>query len=342
MTIEAYSVISDQDLESTVKSTKEHHPNCGEVMLAGHLARQGIRVTRARLRACIHKVDPHGVRARRLLTITRRQYRVPHPNSVWHIDSNHKLIRWRLIVHGAIDGFSRKIIYLHCANNNKACTVVEQFSKAVSELALPDYVRTDEGGENIDVWRYMLFYYNEDASHVITGSSTHNERIERLWRDVYRCVSHMFYESLVRLEEAGILDPLNDVDLFCAHFVFVPLINKTLAQFLQSWNYHCLSSEHNMTPEQLYTIGLMERQHIQQPVSTFNWQQINTSHALLPVQSPEVVLVPDTPRAICQHLEGQLNSFRCAANDFGYTLYSQVISAVGSHLVNSTCTMCFQ
>ena len=35
--------------------------------------------------------------------LTRRQYRVAHPNSVWHIDSNHKLIRWRLIVHGAID-----------------------------------------------------------------------------------------------------------------------------------------------------------------------------------------------------------------------------------------------
>ena len=137
----------------------------------------------------------------------------------------------------------------------------------------------------------------------------------------------MFYVSLVRLEEAGILDPLNDVDLFCAHFVFVPLINRTLAQFLQSWNYHCLSSEHNMTPEQLYTIGLMERQQIQQPVSTSSWQQIGTSHA---VQSPEIVLVPDTPRAICQHLESQLNSLRCAANDFGYTLYSQVISTVGS------------
>ena len=64
---------------------------------------------------------------------------------------------------------SRKIIYLHCANNNKACTVVEQFSKAVSELALPD---ADKGGENIDVWRYMLFYYNEDASHVVTGTQS--------------------------------------------------------------------------------------------------------------------------------------------------------------------------
>ena len=175
-----------------------------------------------------------------------------HPNSVWHLDSNHKLIRWRLIIHGAIDGFSRKILYLHCANNNKACTAVEQFSEAVCKLTLPDKVRTDEGSENVDVWRYMLFYNNEEASCILTCSSTHNVRIKRLWRDVYRCVTQMFSESLTKLEEAGILDPLNEVDLFCTHYVFIPLINRKLEQFLQSWNCHTLSSEHNMTPEQLY------------------------------------------------------------------------------------------
>ena len=31
---------------------------------------------------------------------------MPHANYVWHIDSNHKLILWRMVIHGAIDGFS--------------------------------------------------------------------------------------------------------------------------------------------------------------------------------------------------------------------------------------------
>ena len=31
-----------------------------------------------------------------------------------------------------------------------------------------------------------------DDSAVITGASTHSEHIERLWRDVYRCVGVVF------------------------------------------------------------------------------------------------------------------------------------------------------
>ena len=38
--------------------------------------------------------------------------------------------------------------------------------------------------------RYMLDSHNGDPLCVLTGSSTHNERIERLWRDVHRCVVH--------------------------------------------------------------------------------------------------------------------------------------------------------
>ena len=46
------------------------------------------------------------------------------PNALWHIDSNYKLIRWRLITHVCVDEYSRIIIYAHCCNNNKADTVV--------------------------------------------------------------------------------------------------------------------------------------------------------------------------------------------------------------------------
>ena len=35
----------------------------------------------------------------------------------------HKLIRWRIVTHGAIDGYSRVIVYLQCATNNRATTV---------------------------------------------------------------------------------------------------------------------------------------------------------------------------------------------------------------------------
>ena len=39
--------------------------------------------------------------------------------------------RWKLIVHGGIDGYSRLVVYLKCADNNRACTVMQAFSEAV-------------------------------------------------------------------------------------------------------------------------------------------------------------------------------------------------------------------
>ena len=59
------------------------------------------------------------------------------------------------------------------------------FRKGVEIYGLPNKVRFDRGGENVEVWRYLLEQHNNDPSHVIVGSFTHNECIERLWRDVH-------------------------------------------------------------------------------------------------------------------------------------------------------------
>ena len=89
------------------------------------------------------------------------------------------MIRWRLVVHAGVDGFSRCVVYIKCANNNCADTVLESFSEGLAEFGIPDRVRSDDGGENINVWRHMLSIHNDPAC-VLTGSSTHNERVERL------------------------------------------------------------------------------------------------------------------------------------------------------------------
>ena len=131
-----------------------------------------------------------------------------------HCDGNHKLIKWRLVIHGGIDGYSRTIVYLKCANNNRAQTVLESFTEAVSDYGLPAKVRTDLGRENSEVWRYVIEQHADNAA-VITGSSTHNERIERIWRDVYRCVGVLFADTFRMLEEENRLDSLNEVDIYC-------------------------------------------------------------------------------------------------------------------------------
>ena len=85
------------------------------------------------------------------------------------MDGNHKLIKWRFVLHGAIDGYSRVITFLHCSDNNRATTVLPLFTSAVNMLGLPHKIRTDLGGENVELWRYMIEQHS-DNSAVITGA----------------------------------------------------------------------------------------------------------------------------------------------------------------------------
>ena len=92
------------------------------------------------VRASLERVDPVGVAGpwSQHRCVLRRVYSVPYPNAVWHIDSNLRLVRWGFVVHGAIDGFSRLIVYLHCSLNNQAQTVAHHFLTAgASYLRIP-------------------------------------------------------------------------------------------------------------------------------------------------------------------------------------------------------------
>ena len=51
--------------------------------------------------------------------------------------------RWRIVVHGGIDGFSRIPVYLVASSNNKADTVLSAFINAVETYGLPSRVRAD-------------------------------------------------------------------------------------------------------------------------------------------------------------------------------------------------------
>ena len=53
------------------------------------------RVPEERVRSGLKRINPDGVALRWLQISPRRSYSVPGPLSLWHIDGNHKLIRYK-------------------------------------------------------------------------------------------------------------------------------------------------------------------------------------------------------------------------------------------------------
>ena len=205
----------------------------------------------------IRRIDPINTALRWRVMHPRYHYDVPGPNAPWHIDGLHKLIRWGFVVHGGIDGFSRLVVFLKCSTNNRAETVMCSFHEAILKYGIPSRVRSDYGGENIEVGRYMESVRGRDRGSHIQGSSVHNQRIERLHRDTTRCCLATFYTVFHFLEDEALLDISNDTDIFCLHYVFLPRINRVLEEFRLGWNYHGVSTESNQTPYQLWISGVV-------------------------------------------------------------------------------------
>ena len=72
----------------------------------------GFVIDHESVRLVSKELDPlvaeQGVRHR----LTRRNYISTGPNHMWHIDEYDKLKPFRFVIHGEIDGYSRKILCL--------------------------------------------------------------------------------------------------------------------------------------------------------------------------------------------------------------------------------------
>jgi hypothetical protein len=103
------SNMSEPHLDRLVTEFRERRPDSGETYLRGDLLRQGIQVPRSKVRESRKRVDPVGVQVRCQAPIQRRQYVVKRPNAIWHGDGYHKLILFGIVIHGLVDGYSRKV-----------------------------------------------------------------------------------------------------------------------------------------------------------------------------------------------------------------------------------------
>ena len=193
----------------------------------------------------------------------------------------HKLIRWKIVIHGCIDGKTRLITFLHASDNNRADTVGELFTEAVGMHGWPSRVRADWGGENVVVRELMesnrgkmrgkhrsrqqevilAYVYFHTLGSFIAGRSVHNQRIERLWRNLWDWTVSVIYSHFCYFEQQGVLNVDDELDLWCLHKVYLPQINNYLARFLETWNSHKISTT-NSSPRKMFLRGLLLAQRM--------------------------------------------------------------------------------
>ena len=298
-------------------------------MITGYLRARGIVVQRSLVPESIHWVDPQGADDRRCRRIQCQVYSVPCPNFILHLDGNHKLIRWHLVLHVGIDGFSRLIVFCERSDNNTSQTVSALFQHAVSQYGRPLKVRTDKGGENLCVWEEMVNHLPAGEMAIITGSSVHNQRVERFNCDLNIHSGDVIKLELYELEHHGLVDPSNDTDLSFLHYVCVPRINQLLQEFVSAHNHHSISTENNLTPLQLFNNNqLLLSLHSVTP------QQQDCRATNLP-RRPRLVEVPPICNPLSdefyQNLRREIDPLM---NTSRIDLYKQVIEYIGNCLLD--------
>ncbi|XP_074109299.1 uncharacterized protein LOC141534056 [Cotesia typhae] len=206
----------------------------------------GLKVKRSTVNKILHIVDPDSIEERSRRRLLRRKYSVPGPNFLWHIDGYDKLKPFGFAIHGCLDGFSRKIIWLEVAtSNNKPEIIAHYFLKAVQKLKLlPTLIRSDCGTENciVEALQQTLRFHHDDNlagwKSFIKGKSTSNQRIESYWSQLRRHGLDFWINLFKDLRERGLYNDSSILHVECLRFCFGHLIRAELKMIRHEWNRH--------------------------------------------------------------------------------------------------------
>ena len=202
------------ELDKAVSFIEEQVANSG---LSGYrwmytrCRQNGLLVTRDLVASILQIVDPDGITRRINRRLKRRKYFARGPNFLWHIDGYDKVKPYGIAIHGCIDGFSRKLIWLEAATtNNDPRLIGGYFMNAVEKLdGCPTIVRADCGTENgvtRDIQRYLRQTHTDDFGgdrSFLYGRSTANQRIEFLWGVLRRQCIQQWMDVLGNLKDEG-------------------------------------------------------------------------------------------------------------------------------------------
>lgn len=212
----------------------------------------GFFIPRKSVMELLRMIDPDGVTRRRKRRLIRRRYTTPGPNFVWHIDGYDKLKPFGFPIHGAIDGFSRRILWLEVGpSNNNPQIIARYFLDTVEQLGgCPQRCRCDLGTENtvieeIQVLFHALSNYEIVRNCFLYGKSTSNQRIEAWWSILRRQNADWWINFFKDLRQSNLFNDADPLHVECIRYCFMDVLQKELNQVVIQWNQHTMQVKKN-------------------------------------------------------------------------------------------------
>ena len=180
---------------------------------------------------------------------------MPGSNFLWHIDGWDKLKTYGLCIHGCIDGFSRRVMWLKVAYTNKDPYVVcKYFVDSVIHMnGTPHIIRADRGTENVNIELMQILLRDDDGDHMaqlggafLYGKSTQNQRIECWWSKFKQLGMNYWIDHFKRLLDVGILDPSDDIHIQCVRYCYTHILQQELDTTRKLWNTHYIRKNRNL------------------------------------------------------------------------------------------------
>ena len=207
---------------------------------------KGYTTDRETVRLTIKALDPEGVSMRKAHKLVRRKYFARGPNFLWHVDGYDKLKPYGFTIHGAIDGYSRRILWLRVGRTNNDPKIVgSYFLRCIEHLKnVPRCVRTDRGSENIIIAGIQRYFRRNGTDQMagqasfMFGTSTSNQRIESWWSIFKRNRASLWINIFKDMIDTAIFNPGIPFHVECARFCFLPLLQTELDETVTLWNSH--------------------------------------------------------------------------------------------------------
>ncbi|XP_053302891.1 uncharacterized protein LOC128461802 [Pleuronectes platessa] len=225
----------------------------------------GYVVTQETIRHLLKILDPRGVELRRRKRLRRRLYQNPGPNFLWHIDSYDKLKPYGICINGAIDGFSRMLVWLHAYSTSSDPKVIAGYfiDEVSSRNGTATRIRSDLGTENCFVEQMQIFMRHDHMDEFsnrcfLYGSSNHNQRIEQWWGFLRKQHAQFWMNVFQDLKESDHFSG-DFLDKSLIQFTCLEIIERELQDVVHLWNTHRIRSSRNAVspggrPVMMYTI----------------------------------------------------------------------------------------